>query len=239
MLAHVDSQLADDIDRELRNTATNTEIRRASASAGAALERGGQAQRWAPLLVERAIKEPGVTRGTILGIAGLAIVTPRGADSLVSALVERQPLEAAEAIAELRREEASPLVPEATALAHAWTRTQLLDPNASSDDGRWALLHALDRELGGGEVEGLGVPIAARAPRSMPAMRTPRCATRGSRSRRSPKPPIGSKSYRRRSARSPPLDAPVARSRSRAARRQYVDRGARARPRDRPVRMQF
>ena len=161
MLAHVDSQLADDIDRELRNTATNTEIRRASASAGAALERGGQAQRWAPLLVERAIKEPGVTRGTILGIAGLAIVTPRGADSLVSALVERQPLEAAEAIAELRREEASPLVPEATALAHAWTRTQLLDPNASSDDGRWALLHALDRELGGGEVEGLGVPIAA------------------------------------------------------------------------------
>lgn len=162
MLAHVDSELADDIDRELRNTATNTEIRRASASAGAALERGGQAQRWAPLLVERATKEPGVTRGTILGLAGLAIVAPSAADALALALVERQPLEAAEAIAELRREESAPLLPTATAAAHAWTRGQVQGAAASGDDGRWALLHALDRELGGaGAAEGIGIPIAA------------------------------------------------------------------------------
>src|SRR3569832_2020423 len=70
---------------ELGNAATNTEVRRASAAAGAALERGGQAQRWAPLLVERAAKEPGVTRGTILGIAGLAIVAPASADALAAA----------------------------------------------------------------------------------------------------------------------------------------------------------
>src|SRR3569623_2069671 len=103
MLAHVDSELADDIDRELRMTATNTQLRRAAASAGAALERGGQAQRWAPLLVERAAKAPGVPRGPILGIAGLAIVAPARAAALATALVERRPLEAAAAIAELRR----------------------------------------------------------------------------------------------------------------------------------------
>ena len=163
MLAHVDSELADDIDRELRSTATNTEVRRASASAGAALERGGQAQRWSPLLVERAVNEPGVARGTILGLAGLATVAPSAADALASALVERQPLEAAEAIAELRREEESELLPNASALAHEWTRAQMRTLGASGDDGRWALLHALDRELGGSPraVDGIGVPIAA------------------------------------------------------------------------------
>jgi len=161
MLAHVDSELADDIDRELRNAATNTEVRRASASAGAALERGGQAQRWAPLLVERAAKEPGVTRGTILGIAGLAIVAPASADALATALVERQPLEAAEAIAELRREEGVELLHGATAAALAWTRAQA--PSAAGDDSRGALLQALERELGGSptEVDGMGIPIAA------------------------------------------------------------------------------
>ncbi|HET9989383.1 MAG TPA: serine/threonine-protein kinase [Kofleriaceae bacterium] len=161
MLAHVDSELADDIDRELRNTATNTEVRRASASAGAALERGGQAQRWAPLLVERAAKEPGVTRGTILGLAGLAIVAPGSADALAIALVERQPLEAAEAIAELRREEAVELLHGATAAALAWTRGQA--QSAAGDDSRSALLQALERELGGSptEVDGIGIPIAA------------------------------------------------------------------------------
>ncbi len=169
MLAHVDSELADDIDRELRNTATNTEVRRASASAGAALERGGQAQRWAPLLVERAAREPGVARGTILGLAGLATDAPEEADTLATALVERAPLEAAEAIAELRREEAVELLPRATAMALAWTRGQIERHGSpgpggvSDDDGRWALLHALDRELGNrpGEVDGIGIPIAA------------------------------------------------------------------------------
>src|SRR3569623_1668259 len=56
MLAHVDSELADDIDRELRMTATNTQLRRAAASAASALERGGAATRWASLLVERALR---------------------------------------------------------------------------------------------------------------------------------------------------------------------------------------
>jgi hypothetical protein len=161
MLAHVDSELADDIDRELRNTATNTEVRRASASAGAALERGGQAQRWAPLLVERAAKEPGVARGTILGLAGLAVVAPAAADALATSLVECQPLEAAEAIAELRREEAVELLHGATAAALAWTRAQM--QGAAGDDSRSALLQALERELGGNptEVDGIGIPIAA------------------------------------------------------------------------------
>src|SRR5205807_531612 len=128
------------IDRELRPSGTNTEVRRAAASAAAALERGGAAQRWAPQLVERAAKEPGVARGTILGLAGLATASPDAADELARALVERAPLEAAESLAELRREEAQPLLPGATAAALEWTRAQMRgDPDTGNDDGRWAL----------------------------------------------------------------------------------------------------
>jgi hypothetical protein len=173
ILAHVDSELADDIDRELRPTATNTELRRASASAAAALERGGAAARWAPLLVERAQKEPGVARGTILGLAGLAIAAPADADAIAEQLVARAPLEAAEALADARREEAAPLLPRATAAALAWTRQQRVAAGgakvqmagftlAGADDGRWALLEALDHELSDvPRATGVGVPIAA------------------------------------------------------------------------------
>jgi hypothetical protein len=162
LLAHVDSELADDIDRELRPSETNTQLRRASASAAAALERGGAAQRWLPILVERAKKEPGVARGAILGLAGLAIASPAAADELATALVEQAPLETAEALAELRREEAAPLLPQASAAAHAWTRKQLVIDPTAGDDGRWALLHALDTELASGaRADGVGVPIAA------------------------------------------------------------------------------
>ncbi|HSN27124.1 MAG TPA: hypothetical protein VLT45_12585, partial [Kofleriaceae bacterium] len=174
LLAHVDSELADDIDRELRATATNTQVRRAAASAASALERGGAAQRWAKLLVARAAKEPGVARGTILGLAGLAIAAPADADAIAEQLVQRAPLEAAESLAELRREEAAPLLPRATAAALAWIRAQMQrDPSsgpktqgagsapATGDDGRWALLHALETELADPRPDGIGVPIAA------------------------------------------------------------------------------
>jgi hypothetical protein len=159
LLAHVDSELADDIDRELRTTASNTDARRAAASAAAALERGGAAARWAPQLVERSSKEPGVARGTILGLTGLAIAAPADADAIAEKLVQRAPLEAAEALAELRREEAAPLLPRATTAALAWTRAQMRGDMA--DDGRWALLHALDSELEEPHPDGIGIPIAA------------------------------------------------------------------------------
>ncbi|HEY1816225.1 MAG TPA: serine/threonine-protein kinase [Kofleriaceae bacterium] len=165
LLAHVDSELAAEIDRELRATASNTEVRRAAASSAAALERGGAAQRWAPLLVERCAREPGVARGAILGLAGLATSAPDAADELALALTIRAPLEAAEALAELRRDEAAPLLPRAAAEALAWTRAQLQAEGAAADDGRWALLHALDAELAaqaaGAPPSGLGEPIAA------------------------------------------------------------------------------
>jgi eukaryotic-like serine/threonine-protein kinase len=160
LLAHVDSELADAIDRELRPAAGN-EIRRATASASAALERGGAAERWAPMLVDRA-HVPGAARGAILGLAGLAATSPLAADDLASAFVQRAPLEAAESLAELRREEAAPLLPRATAAALAWTREQMRgDPDAGNDDGRWALLHALDAELQGLPGGGIGTAIAA------------------------------------------------------------------------------
>jgi hypothetical protein len=165
ILAHVDSALADDIDRELRSAASNTEQRRASASAAAALERGGGARRWLRVLVERAAKEPGIARGTILGLAGLTIAAPNDADELATKLVARAPLEAAEAIAEVRREEAAPLLPEATAMALDWTRDQMKTDPSSVDDSRYALLFALEAELSGTQAaDGLALPInAARA----------------------------------------------------------------------------
>jgi hypothetical protein len=147
ILAHVDSALADDIDRELRPTATGTEYRRASASAAAALERGGGAKRWSGVLVERASKEPGLARGAILGLAGLAISSPIDADELAVKLVARAPLEASESIAELRREEGTPLLPIAGVAALAWVREQLR--TETKDDSRFALLQSLESELSG------------------------------------------------------------------------------------------
>ncbi|HEY1550703.1 MAG TPA: protein kinase [Kofleriaceae bacterium] len=157
LLAHVDSELAAEIDRELRPS--NADTRRTAASAAAALERGGAAKRWAPLLVERSARAPGVARGAILGLAGLAISAPESADELAVAFVERAPLEAAEALAELRRDEAAPLLPRAAEAAHAWVRAQI--PQSTSDDGKWALLHALEGELAGNPPTGIGEPIAA------------------------------------------------------------------------------
>ncbi len=165
ILAHVDSDLADSIDRELRETASSSELRRAAASASAALELGGGAARWEPVLIARAARDPGVARGAILGLAGLAISDPEVADKLATALVEQAPLDGAEALAELRREEATALLPDATAKAIAWTQAQLAgDPN-NSDDGRWALLRALEAELGTGpRTDGVGIQLAgARA----------------------------------------------------------------------------
>lgn len=162
LLAHVDSDLAAEIDRELRSSASNTECRRGSASGAAALERGGAAERWAPMLALRAKRQPGVARGTILGLGGLATVAPDRADALALALVEGAPLETAEAIAELRREEATPLLEKAAAAARQWVHAQRNDAQSSSDDGRWALLFALEAELCDPvPTEGIAVPIAA------------------------------------------------------------------------------
>ncbi|MEJ7603764.1 MAG: protein kinase [Kofleriaceae bacterium] len=165
LLAHVDSALAQDIDRELRVTASSSELRRAATSATAALERGGAAVRWLPVLIERAAREPGVARGAILGLAGLAVTDAVTADELAVALRERAPLDAAEALADLRREEGCMLLPRATEGALAWTRAQLANGDSTRDDGRWGLLHALDSELGAGpNTDGIGIPLAgARA----------------------------------------------------------------------------
>jgi hypothetical protein len=160
LLAHVDSKLADDIDRELRPTASSTTVRRAAASAAAALERGGAATRWEAVIVERAAREPGVARGAILGIAGLAISAPAQADLLAAQLMKLAPLDVAEALAELRREEGVQLLPDASAMALAWTRQQMSGDPIAGDDGRWALLHALDAELGEApRTDGIGIPL--------------------------------------------------------------------------------
>lgn len=165
LLAHVDSALAHDIDRELRANATSTELRRAATSATAALERGGAAARWKQVLVERARREPGVARGAILGLAGLAVTNAADADELARLLLQCAPLDGSEALADLRREEGTEMLPQATAMALAWTRAQLAAELTTRDDGRWGLLHALEAELGAGpHTDGIGIPLAgARA----------------------------------------------------------------------------
>jgi hypothetical protein len=167
LLAHVDSDLAAEIDRELRPSAGPSGLRRGAASAAAALERGGAAARWEAVLVGIAAREPGVARGAILGLAGLAVSAPDDGDRIATALLTDattgagNALDACEALAELRREEAQPLLPAATAVALRWLRTQL--KAGTADDGRWAVLHALDSELGADprDGDGIGVPLAA------------------------------------------------------------------------------
>ncbi len=161
LLAHVDSDLAAQIDRDLRPNASPTELRRGSASAASALERGGAAARWRDVIVARAARDSGVARGAILGLAGYAVRAPDQADALATLLVERAPLDGTEALAELRREERMGLLPRSTAVAIQWLRTQMTATDAV-DDGRWALLHALEAELTHGpRPEGLGVPLDA------------------------------------------------------------------------------
>ncbi len=161
LLAHVDSSLAADIDRELRPSSSSTELRRAAASAAAALERGGAATRWEAVIIDRAGKDPGVARGALLGLAGLALSAPQDADSLAHRLILRAPLDGAEALADLRREERAPLLPSATASAIAWTRDQMKAQAATGDDGTWALMEALELELSGrSRSDGLAVPLA-------------------------------------------------------------------------------
>lgn len=163
LLAHVDASFAVEIDRELRPAASSTELRRGATSAAAALERGGAAARWAPLIIERAGKDPGAARGALLGLAGLALSAPEEGDSLAHRLILRAPLDGAEALAELRREEAAPLLRSATESALAWTREQMKTEAQTGDDGRFALMQALELELDGRQ-RGDGVSaVLARA----------------------------------------------------------------------------
>nr|MBA3465319.1 protein kinase [Deltaproteobacteria bacterium] len=98
----------------------------------------------------------------LLGLAGLAVSSPAHADSLAHRMFLLAPLDVAEAIAELRREESTPLLPGAGASALAWVREQM-SSKSSTDDGRLALLEALDLELGG-RVRSDGVAVSlARA----------------------------------------------------------------------------
>ena len=195
-------------------TATNTELRRAAASAAAALERGGAAQRWAPLLVERAAKEPGVARGTILGLAGLAIASRRGVPTrsraqLVAARAARGGRGARRAAP--RGGGAAPCRARPRA-ALAWTRAQMRGESrteATTAAGRCSTRSR--RELGGDpRADGIGVPIAAaRAALDAGDVPTALREARAAVEEIAAAADWLARRDRRRSDRSPPLDAPA------------------------------
>ena len=119
LLAHVDSDLAAAIDRELRPSAGPSALRRGAASAAAALERGGAAARWEPVLIERSRRASRASRAArSSGSPGSRCRRPTRPTASRPRCSATRPLDrgglaldACEALAELRREEAAPLLP--------------------------------------------------------------------------------------------------------------------------------
>ena len=165
LLAHVDSDLAAAIDRELRPASTSTELRRAAASAAAALERGGAAGRWASVIVGRApARTPASRAARSSGSPGSRRARPRPRTTSRGPRSSARRSMAARRSPSCAARRARRCCRSAVATALAWVRQQLTTPLAS-DDGRRALLDALDAELGTGpRTDGVGIPLAgARA----------------------------------------------------------------------------
>jgi len=129
LLAHVDSEFADDVARELAS-GNNSELRRGTLSAVAAFELGGAAMRWSATVMELAQKHPGVARSAVMGITGFATIAPALADEFVTALLAQtsnpqHELDVCEALAELCRDESISLLPHSTADAAQRMRARL------------------------------------------------------------------------------------------------------------------
>ncbi len=160
IIAHARSEIAAEIDHELQ--LGGDAVRRAATSAAAALERGGMALRWQPLLAERSRRDPGVARAVLQGLAGLAATQPAAADALAAATVPLGGLDAVEALVDLVREEGDLPLPRARAAAIAWLDAQ--DRGRELDDGLVALALALRAELAGQGAPG-ALASAVRATR--------------------------------------------------------------------------
>ena len=149
LIAHRRPDGATEIDQDLAAPNLDDRLRRAATSAAAALERGGFAQRWRPVMLARSQQAgPGISRSIIQGLAGLATVDPPSADQLAAQLVLWGELEGIEALVDLRIEEGDLQLPDAIALALGWL-DRSLSTDDGTDDGRRALLQTLRAELTG------------------------------------------------------------------------------------------
>ncbi len=147
LLAHVDSEFADDIARELASH-NNSELRRGTVSAVAAFELGGAAMRWWALVVDQANTQPGVARSAVMGIGGFATVAPAQADDFIMTLLtqsDKPPheLDLCDALAELCRDESTLLLPRSTTDAAGRMRSRLQQAIASGNPASRGLCASL------------------------------------------------------------------------------------------------
>jgi eukaryotic-like serine/threonine-protein kinase len=147
LLAHADSEFADDIARELTSS-NNSELRRGTLSAVAAFELGGAAMRWWQPVAALAHSEHGIARCAVLGIVGLASIAPSQADEFIVGLLMASPnqhheLDLCEAIAELSRDESPTLLPRSTAEAAERIRKRLKIANDTGNAANKGLCASL------------------------------------------------------------------------------------------------
>lgn len=139
-----------EIEEALAPSLTPTEWRRAAASLAAslAIDPDHARRRVAQLLTSETMQnDPGIASAMILGLAAAAEVEPEAAEDLLTALVKNGGLDAIEALIEIRQERVGGELGEwAARLALARLRENVLS-RTDGDDGREALLRALDADL--------------------------------------------------------------------------------------------
>ncbi len=149
LLSAVVPALAGEIERDLASHLTPTEWRRAAASLAAriAVDPEAAARHAHGLLMSPVMqRDPGIAAAMIFGLPRAAEAEPGAAGALLEQLARIGGLDAAEALVELRRER---LAGELTVSAARIARATLRDARAKAtgDDGRIALIDALDDEL--------------------------------------------------------------------------------------------
>ncbi|MCE9577622.1 MAG: protein kinase, partial [Deltaproteobacteria bacterium] len=160
LVAHFDSDLAAEMDRELAPDSSPSEHRRAATSLAAAIEVRpeaiGACHRAATALC---VRDRGVARAFVQGLAGGFAVEPEAVDKLALELVELGELDAIEALVDLRRDLDGAVMPR-TAAAAAWWLDRALATDRG-DDGQTALRSALRDELAASASGPLGEHAAA------------------------------------------------------------------------------
>ncbi len=152
LLSEAEPTLAQEISRNLAHRLGPTEWRRAAASLGARIAVAPEdalAQARALLASELVRRDEGVAAALLLGLPRAADAEPAAVEDLLEQAVRVGGLSAAEALVELRRERPGE---ETGPWAAQWARAHLRQTGGEpEDEGREALLEALDEELASAE----------------------------------------------------------------------------------------